>query len=132
YRMKIPGADVINKPWELSNEVDDFRSIDIGVYPLPDNEWTRGKTGFKTIQYMSVGIPCVVSNTGANKNIVRDGINGYLADTEDEWIDRISLLIENAGLRKKIGDAGRKTVEESFSVKANVPEYMRIIRKVSE
>jgi len=130
YKLNISGVNGINKIWDLNTEIEEFRSIDIGVYPLPDNEWTRGKTGFKTIQYMSVGVPCVVSNVGANKEIVQDGLNGYLANREEDWVSKLSILLESEAIRKKIGYAGRKTVEENFSIKINAPIYLEIIKKV--
>jgi len=130
HNIKIPGINVINLKWKLEDDVKYFQSLDIGVYPLPENEWTAGKTGFKTIQYMSVCVPCVVSSVGANKYIVKDGLNGYLVNTEEEWIDRLSSLIEDFSLRKKIGLAGRKTVEEKFSLAVNAPRFFQIIEKV--
>ena len=130
--IKISGIEVINVEWNLEDEIKELQSLDIGVYPLPDNEWILGKTGFKTIQYMSVGIPCVVSDAGANKIIVKDGINGFLAKTEDEWVQKLSALIEDVTLRERIGFAGRKTAEERFSVKVNAPKFLEIIKKVAE
>lgn len=130
HDIKIPNIKVVNIEWSLKDEIEQFQSLDIGVYPLPDNKWVLGKTGFKTIQYMSVGVPCVVSNLGTNKNIVQDGINGYLADTKEEWIEKISRLIEDADMRKKIGLAGRKTVEEKYSVKACKDKYINIFKNI--
>ena len=129
--IAINGVEIINVDWSLDKEIDEFQSLDIGVYPLPDNEWTRGKTGFKTIQYMSVGVPCVVSLVGANKDIVKEGINGYFADTKDEWIEKLLRLIQNKDLRKRIGAEGRKTAVENFSLKGNAPKYLEIIERVS-
>jgi len=128
--FQIDGVKIMNKEWSLSADLEDFQSLDIGVYPLPDNEWTKGKTGFKTIQYMAVGIPCVVSNVGRNKEIIQDGVNGFLADSEEEWIKKLSLLIENSELRKKMGVLGRKTVEERYSLKVNAPNFLDIIQRV--
>jgi len=128
HNLKIPGINVINMDWQLENEIEEFQSLDIGVYPLPENKWTLGKTGFKTIQYMSVGIPCVVSNVGSNKNIVEDGVNGYLANTKEEWIEKLSKLIEDPELRKRMGLAGRKTVIEKYSVKVNAPKLLEILQ----
>jgi glycosyltransferase involved in cell wall biosynthesis len=81
---------------------------------------------------MSVGVPCVVSNIGTNKYIVQDGINGYLADTKKEWIEKISKLIEDGSLRKKIGLAGRMIVEEKYSLKACRDKYVNIFKDVFE
>lgn len=129
FLVQIEGIKTINKAWSLEDDLRDFQSLDIGVYPLPDNEWTKGKTGFKTIQYMSVGIPCVVSNVGRNKEIIQDGINGFLADNKDEWLRKLSLLIENPQLRNSIGARGRETVIGKYSLKVNAPILLEIILK---
>ena len=141
YRLKvvgvgteidIPGVDVENKEWRLESEYEDYRSLDIGVYPLPDDEWAKGKAGFKAIYYMAAGIPCVASPVGMNKEIIEDGVNGFLANSEEEWIEKLSLLIENPELRERIGLAGRKTVEERYSVEVNAPKYLEVLRSVYE
>ncbi len=130
HSIEIPGINIMSRDWRLEDEIEQFQSLDIGVYPLPENEWTFGKTGFKTIQYMSMGIPCVVSDVGPNRVIVEDGVNGYLAKTEDEWIERLSRLIENPDLRKEIGSAGRKVVMEKYSLQVNAPRLLDIIQRV--
>ena len=129
--FEILGVNVVQLDWSLKDEIAHFQSFDIGVYPLPEDEWTKGKTGFKTIQYMSIGIPCVVSDVGANRDIIKDGINGYLARTKEEWIEKISKLIDDAGLREKIGFAGRKTAEERYSLKINIPKFISIFKSFS-
>ncbi|MFA5317102.1 MAG: glycosyltransferase family 4 protein [Dehalococcoidales bacterium] len=126
--MEVPGAEVIYKDWNLEDEITEFQSIDIGVYPLADDEWTAGKTGFKTIQYMSVGIPCVASNASPNRVIIEEGRNGFLAKNTDEWVEKLSKLIEDAGLRQRIGEAGRRTVLEKYSLEVNAPKIMDIIK----
>lgn len=129
-RFRIDSVKVLNLDWNLTDEIRQFQSLDIGVYPLSENEWTYGKTGFKAIQYMSVGIPCVASRTGANKDIISDGINGFLADTQDEWVQKLSNLIEDKKIREKIGLAARGTIEEKYSLKINAPKIFEIIQKV--
>ena len=131
HNIKIDGVNVMNIEWNLKDDIKQFQSLDIGVYPLPEDEWIRGKAGFKTIQYMSVGVPCVVSDVGANRSIVKDGINGYLAKTESEWVEKLSILVNSQELRQRIGSAGRITAEGKFSVKANAPRYLEIIKKIS-
>ncbi len=137
-RIKIVGGDfgasgipnVISKPWSLEEEDQDLRSFDIGIMPMPDNSWTKGKCAFKAILYMSRGIPCVSSPVGVNKEIITDGVNGFLADSSGEWIDKISRLVTDAALRRSIGLAGRKTIEERYSVKVNAPKFIEIINQV--
>lgn len=128
--FSIDGLPIVQKEWRLDNEIGELSSFDIGVMPLPDDEWGRGKCGLKALQYMALGIPVVCSPVGVNKEIIRDGANGFSADSEEEWIEKISRLIEDSELRKRIGFAGRKTVEANFSVKANAPKYLEIIKKV--
>jgi glycosyltransferase involved in cell wall biosynthesis len=123
-------SNIISKPWSLKEEIEDLRTFDIGIMPMPDNEWTRGKCGFKAILYMSMGIPCVCSPVGVNKEIITDGINGFLADTENKWIEKLSLLIEDSDLRQRIAIAGRMTIEERYSVTVNAPSFLEIINKV--
>ena len=118
------------KPWVLEQEVGDLRTFDIGIMPMPDNEWTRGKCGFKAILYMSMAIPSVCSPVGMNREIITDGVNGFLADGEGEWIKKLSSLIEDPDLRHKMGLAARKTVEEKYSVKINAPKFLEVIKEV--
>lgn len=129
--IHIPGVQVINEKWSLEKEVDNFHSLDIGVYPLPDNEESRAKTPFKTIQYMAVGLPVVALSIGGNREIIENGVNGFLVSNENEWIEKLSLLLEDASLRKKIGFAGRKTVEEKYSVCVSSPRFLEVITRVS-
>ena len=130
--IKIPGVDIINQPWSLEREVSDYQDLDIGIYPLEGNEWDLGKTGFKTVVYMSVGTPAVVSNAGSNKEIIKDGINGFLANTNEEWFAKLSILIRNPRLRYNVGKAARDTVIKSYSVRANFAKYIDIFNKVLE
>ncbi|MBU4311352.1 MAG: glycosyltransferase, partial [Candidatus Omnitrophica bacterium] len=95
---------------------------------MPDNEWTRGKVGCKMLQYMANAIPAVVSFTPTTAEIIEDGVNGFLANSEEEWIKKLSLLIENPSLMEKIGKAGRETVEQKFAVKANISRYLEIFQ----
>ncbi len=128
--LDIPGVEVINEKWTLEKDIENFQGLDIGVYPLPKDERAMAKTPFKTVQYMSVGVPAVVSRVGGNIDIIQDGVNGFLADSEEEWIAKLSLLIEDNKLRHKIGLAGRNTVEERYSLKVNAPKFLEVIQKV--
>jgi len=113
--------------WDLDTELEQLQSFDIGVMPLEDNQWCRGKGGYKLLQYMSVGIPCVASSVGINKEIIKDGLNGFLAASKEEWIERLSILIEDQNLRNKMGAEGRKEAEALYSYQANVPKLVDII-----
>jgi glycosyltransferase involved in cell wall biosynthesis len=121
--------NIVSKNWSMEDEISDLGSFDIGLMPMPDDEWTRGKCGFKAILYMSMGIPCVCSPIGVNKEIIKDGINGFLAASEEEWLDKLTQLINDANLRQRIGAAGRKTVEENYSLLVNVPRFLEVLNK---
>ncbi len=129
--LSIKGLpNIISKPWSLSEEIEALRTFDIGIMPMPDDEWTKGKCGFKAILYMSMVIPCVCSPVGINKEIIRDGVNGLLASTDDEWVEKLSLLIKDSDLRKQIAMAGRKTIEDKYSVNINAPKFLDILREL--
>ncbi|MFC1623853.1 glycosyltransferase family 4 protein [Candidatus Omnitrophota bacterium] len=128
----IPGVKIENCNWSLDKEVKDFQSLDIGIYPMPDTLWARGKAGFKAIQYMAVGVPVVASSVGIINEIIQDGVNGFLADNDMRWIESIAHLIEDRSLREKISLAGRKTAEERFSVKANVDRFIEVLKREGE
>lgn len=130
YRLKKLG--IIGFAWSKENELEDLLSIDIGIMPLPDNEWTKGKCGCKGLLYMSLKIPTIMSPVGVNKEIIQDGINGFLATDEEEWIEKISLLIENKELRQKIGNAGRQTVVEKYSVESQKETFLNVFRDLSD
>lgn len=130
-QYELPGVDLDCRPWSLANEITDLHSFDIGVMPMPDGEWTRGKCGLKALQYMGVGIPAVISPVGVNTEIVTDGVNGYLADSDETWLARLSALIEDPPLRQRLGLAGRATVEERYSIRVNAPKLLRVFRAVA-
>ena len=118
--------------WGREKEVEVIRSFDIGIMPLEDDEWSRGKCGLKALQYMAVGIPVVASPVGVNKEIIQDGINGYLADTSQEWEDKLKLLLEEEKRRRDIGLKGRETVENHYSLKVNAPRLIKALKEVAE
>lgn len=113
--------------WEKEREIEELSDIDIGIMPLPDTEWAKGKCGLKALQYMALGIPPVVSPVGVNTEIVEDGKNGFLAWEEEAWVKSLEHLIENASLRKKLGEAARNTVLSSYSVEANKERYVEAL-----
>jgi len=116
--------------WKKESEIEDLSVIDVGLMPLPNEEWEKGKCGFKGLQYMALSIPTVMSPVGVNNEIIRDGENGFLASSENEWIDKISQLIESKTLREKLGKAGRRTVVDTFSVEANKQKYLDLFNFV--
>jgi glycosyltransferase involved in cell wall biosynthesis len=128
----FPDKRVVKKPWRYETEVEELKDFDIGLMPMPDDEWTKGKLGCKMLQYMAVGVPSVVSYTKTNAEIIRDNENGFLVKNESEWIDALSCLIKDPGLRAAIGSAGRRIVEELCSVKENAPKLMAIFNSLKE
>jgi glycosyltransferase involved in cell wall biosynthesis len=126
-QFDMEGVDVDARPWSLDTETADLSEMDIGVYPLPHEEWVLGKSGLKALQYMGVGVPVVASRIGAACEFIRDGENGFLAGSTEEWIDRISRLIVDPQLRARMGRAGRASVEDRFSVRVTAPAYLQIL-----
>lgn len=111
--------------WNKITEIEDIQEFDIGIMPLPEDNWAEGKCGFKGLQYMSLEIPTVMYPLGVNKQIIEDGINGYLASNESEWIEKLSLLIENELLRNELGKKGRQTIIKRYSVKSQKEAYLK-------
>jgi glycosyltransferase involved in cell wall biosynthesis len=130
--VRIDGVTTENAPWTLAGEVELFNSCDVGVYPLADDEWSRGKCGFKAIEFMACGVPVVAAAVGVNCEIIRDGVNGFLASSEDEWVEKLGRLLADPGLRRRFAEAGRRTVEERYSLQVNAPRVAATIRGVVE
>lgn len=118
--------DVKGLTWKSATEVSDLCEINIGIMPLPDDDWSRGKCGLKGLQYMALGIPTIMSPVGVNADIIQDGVNGMLAATTEEWVAKLSQLIEDAELRMRIGEAGKQTVIKDFSVEANKEKWLGV------
>jgi glycosyltransferase involved in cell wall biosynthesis len=114
------------KKWTSEDEISDLHSFDIGLMPLTDDSWSRGKCGFKMLQYMAAGIPVVCSPVGVNREIIQDGVQGYWAGSQDEWFKKLSVLIEDKILRERMGGQGRKRVEEFYSLEVNAPKLIEI------
>ncbi len=113
-------------PWQKESEAEDLARMDIGIMPLPDDEWTRGKCGFKALQYMAMDIPCIASPVGVNCEIIQHGVNGFLADSPQEWKFYLTQLIADGNLRNQMGKAGRKTVIQRYSVSSNAPLFLSL------
>lgn len=123
---KLP---VIKKNWSEDEEIADLHSFDIGLMPLPDDVWTRGKCGFKLLQCMAVGLPVICSPVGANREIVTDGVEGFWAARREEWVEKIALLAGDAALRATLGRRGREQVARRYSLRANLPLFLRALRR---
>jgi glycosyltransferase involved in cell wall biosynthesis len=127
---ELPGVETEVVKWRSETEVEDLRAIDIGVMPLPDDEWSKGKCGLKALQYMALGIPTICSPVGVNSTIIQDGENGFLADGKDEWIAKLKKLLHSADLRRRLGSAGRETVVNGYSAKSQAPRVLEVFRSV--
>lgn len=116
------------REWSLETEVSELQDFDIGIMPLLDNDWSRGKGGYKILQYMSIGIPPVASAIGVNTEIIKDGVNGFLVNGRKEWVDKLSILIENPELRRRMGNEARRTAVERYSYEANSPTLIAALK----
>jgi glycosyltransferase involved in cell wall biosynthesis len=119
---------VEKKLWSEQEEVADIQSLDIGLMPLMDDPWSHGKCGLKILQCLAAGVPVVCSPAGINREIVEDGVHGFWANTKEEWIEKLEILINDPDLRKRMGMAGRKRVIEHYSLKANAPRMLKIFQ----
>ncbi len=125
----IPNVTVVEIEWQEHTEVDLINSFDVGVMPLPDDDWARGKCAFKLIQYMACAVPVVASPVGANVDVVNDE-SGLLAATHQEWADALRTLRDQPGKRTEMGQAGRERVVQHYSLHRNLPVLASVIRKV--
>lgn len=114
--------------WSLDTEMDDLKSIDIGIMPLYIDHWSKGKCGFKIIQYLGVGVPAVCTPVGINRDVVEDGKNGLWAESPEDWIRQLSRLIVNEELRAAMGRAGRETIMKGYTVQVCAPRLIEGIR----
>ncbi|MBL0049522.1 MAG: glycosyltransferase family 4 protein [Bacteroidetes bacterium] len=128
--FKHKELNIAGLPWKKASEINDLAEIDIGIMPLPDDEWASGKCGLKGLQYMSLGIPTIMSPVGVNSEIIKDGENGFLAQDDNEWVAKLSRLIESPELRSGIGLQGRKSVVEKYSVEANKNHYLQLFNSL--
>ena len=121
---------VVKKLWKLEDENEDLISFDIGLMPLDDDLWSRGKCGLKIIQYLSVGVPVVCTPVGINPDIVQDGENGFWATSHQEWVDRLSDLIQNPDLRLQMGLKGIETVEREYSLTVTSEKFLSVLQSL--
>jgi glycosyltransferase involved in cell wall biosynthesis len=118
---------VENVPWSLADEVTQLRGLHIGLMPLDDDAWTRGKCAYKALQYMAAGIPVVSSPVGMNTEVVTDGATGLLAADLDSWERQIARLLDSPSLRRQIGEAGQRAVLQRYSLDRMAPRLADLI-----
>lgn len=125
------GVDVENIAWTEDKEISDLHAMEIGVYPIPKEEWVLGKSGCKAITYMSCAIPAIATAYGTNYRVIENGVDGLLVDnTDKEWVNAIIKLIDDVELRKRIGLKGREKVVKEFSIRANEGKYLAAFKQV--
>lgn len=116
------------REWSPQTEVKEIAEIDIGIMPTPDDEWSRGKCALKALQYMSLGIPAICTDMGANRDAVNHGENGFLAKSPEQWFNYFETLIDDSQLRLKLGKQARETIVESYSMKKCAEMFAEVVR----
>ena len=129
FQYEFPGIDIEIIQWSKEREVQDLQAIDIGIYPLAQDEWVLGKSGLKAIQYMAFGLPTVATDVGTTPKIIKHKENGWLVKTDYEWVNALETLVKNPALRHQMGVAARLTALERYSVKAVKTSYLSILNK---
>ncbi len=130
FDYALDGVDLEVVRWSAEREVEDLQAIDIGVYPLPLEEWATGKSGLKAIQYMAFGIPCVATSVGTTPLLIRDGDNGLLVRTDEEWLSALERLLDDPELRRRLGQQARRDAVEKYSTRAVARDYRRVLASV--
>lgn len=128
--FSAPGIDVDCRPWSEGDEVRQIQEFDIGIMPLLDSPWERGKCGYKLIQYMACGVPVVASPVGVNEVIVEDGASGYLAGDQKAWLDAFKRLASEPEKRKVFGARGRQLVEERYCLQVIAPRLAKLFKEI--
>lgn len=128
-KRRVPWLNADVRPWSLEREVEEIRSFAVGIMPLPKDEWTRGKCALKALQYMACGVPCVATPFGAVLDIIADNASGLYADSSEEWRASIEWL-RNPATRAALGEAGRETVTNHFSLKQAAPRLAALLESV--
>jgi glycosyltransferase involved in cell wall biosynthesis len=126
--IDMEGVRIIRKDWKEDEHIEDLRSMDIGIMPLYDDIWTMGKSGNKILQYFGVAVPVVASPVGVNSDIIEHGVDGFLAKTQEQWVEHLSALIEDKNLRRSMGVKGREKVEKFYSQERHREKLLEILR----
>jgi glycosyltransferase involved in cell wall biosynthesis len=131
-QYQLPGVEVDARPWNPRTEVQDLQTFDIGMMPLPSDPWTVRRTHLKVRQYMGLAIPAIASPVGVNTELLRDGTNGLLAASDAEWVEKLTLLLNDYELRRTLGDAGRRTIEQHYSARVWTPHVLAILEHAAQ
>ena len=131
--VSVPGVEVENLEWNLGREIEDFQSLDIGLYPVnADNNWATGKSGFKAIQYMSAGVPYVATPIGAAAEIGMENVTHFFARTPAEWIEKLATLLDDEAKRRDMGQAGRRHAIECYHLESQADKLAHVLRKAGQ
>jgi glycosyltransferase involved in cell wall biosynthesis len=125
----LPGVSYVWRPWSAEAEINELSHFDIGIMPMPEDEWSRGKCALKALQYMGMGVPTICSAVGANCDVIQHGDNGLLAKTQEDWIASLEALVGDTRLRERLGAKGRRTVEERYSMKRCAELFGCVVRE---
>jgi glycosyltransferase involved in cell wall biosynthesis len=129
-RPDLPGIAVVWHPWSAEKEVELLAGFDVGIMPMPDDEWALGKGAMKALQYMAMGICTVASPVGTNREVIEHGRNGLLASSIEEWKAAIQSLVEDRALRVRMGATGRETVHSRYSMRTSAAAFEKVLRDV--
>ena len=130
FDYELPGVHVEVIRWTKATEVADLQSLDIGVYPLPTNDWVLGKSGLKAIQYMAFGLPTVATKVGTTPLLISHEVDGLLVESQEEWVIALERLVREPELRRKLGQAARVKAVQKYSVSAVKQDYRRVLKLV--
>src|SRR5947209_3295739 len=126
----LPGVRYVAQKWSAETEIEDLRKMQVGLVPLPVNEWNKRKFYMKTAQYMALGIPTVATPLGSNPEVVQHGVTGFLADSENEWIECLGLLIKDQELRRRMSYAAAQAAREKYSLESNAKKIIEAFQAV--
>ncbi len=132
FDYELPGVHLEVVRWAKKTEVADLQSLDIGVYPLPVDNWVLGKSGLKAIQYMAFGLPIVATKVGTTPLLISHEVDGFLVESQDEWVTALERLVGEPELRRKLGQAARVKAVQKYSVSAVKQDYRRVLKLVME
>lgn len=129
YKLNVQGFESL--PFRLQTEIPDLESLDIGIMPMPDTEWTRGKCAFKAIQYMASGVACVASPVGITRELITHNVNGLLAGSTEGWFSALNRLVNDQSLRSRLSSCARRTIEEDYSLQGWGPKMVTLLESLS-
>lgn len=125
----LPGLRFVWRPWSVETEIQELREFDVGIMPMPDDKWARGKCAMKALLYMAMGIPVICSAVGTNREVIEHGRNGLLAEAAEDWQAHMAALILDSRQRMRLGAAGRETVEQHYSMERCAASFAEVIEK---